>query len=118
MPTYTEVTDSIRDQIIETIKDSEERSLTVVSSVTNLVEKLLPVVSKVEVASAKLFPIARSLPVVGNLPKPTDVLAGNTAFVERLIKAQTAFAVAVLDRDPATATKHAPAAKKSATAKA
>ncbi len=114
MPTYTEVTDSIRDQIIETITDSEERSLTAVSSVNSLVEKLLPVVSKVEGASARLFPYARSLPVVGSLPKTADVVTANKAFVERLLKAQTAFAVAVLDREPAP---HAPATKKSAATK-
>ena len=115
MPTYTEITDSLRDQIIETIKDSEERSLTAVSSVNNLFEKLLPAVSKVEDAGAKLFPFARSLPVVGNLPKANDVIAANTAFVERLVKAQTAFAVTVLDRDPAP---HPTASKKTAATKA
>jgi|SRR6476659_8367540 hypothetical protein len=115
MPTFTELTDSIRDQIIETIKDSEERSLAAVSSVNSVVDKLLPVVTKVEDAGVNLFPFARSLPVVSSLPKPSDVIAANTAFVERLVKAQTAFAVTVLDREPAA---HAPAAKKAAATKA
>ena len=97
MSTYTEFTESLRDQIVDSIKEGEERGLQAVSSVTSLIEKVLPAASTVEAAGTKYFPFVKSLPGAGKLRPPADVLASNAAFLERLVKAQTTFAVTLLE---------------------
>ena len=112
MPTYTEFADSVRDRLAETITQAEGRGLEAVTSVNTMVDKLRPMASKVEAMGAKLLPSGLSLPVVGGLPKPAEVIAANTAFVERLLKAQATFALKLLNRAPVA--EKAPVKKKTA----
>ena len=114
MPTYTEFADSVRDRLADTITQAEGRGLEAVTSVNSMVDKFRPMASKLESMGAKLLPSVGSLPVIGGLPKPAEVIAANTAFIERLLKAQATFALTVLDRVPAA---EKAAAKKKAPAK-
>ena len=86
MPTYTELTETVGDQVVEAVKQAEERTLSLVSSVNELTSKFLPSVPDV--------------PTVDGLPSASDVVAANSALMEKVLQAQTAFALSVLDSLP------------------
>jgi hypothetical protein len=86
MPTYTELTETVGDQVVEAVKQAGERTLSLVSSVNELTSKFLPSVPDV--------------PTVDGLPSASDVVAANSALMEKVLQAQTAFALSVLDSLP------------------
>ena len=86
MPTYTELTETVGDQVVEAVKQAEERTVSLVSSVNELTSKFLPSVPDV--------------PTVDGLPSASDVVAANSALMEKVLQAQTAFALSVLGSLP------------------
>ena len=86
MPTYTELTETVGDQVVGAVKQAEERTLSLVSSVNELTSKFLPSVPDV--------------PSFDALPSASDVVAANSALMEKVLQAQTAFALSVLDSLP------------------
>jgi hypothetical protein len=102
MSTYTEITDSIGEQLAESVQTAEEQTKALISNVGDLASN---VVSSV-----------RSFRAKSNLPSISDVVAANTSLAERVLNAQKDLAVRVLDRLPTWNDNGAPA-KKSAGAK-
>ena len=88
MPTYTELTETVGDQVADAVKQAEQRTLSLVSSVSELTSKLLPSLPEV--------------PGVEALPTASEVVAANAAFAEKLLQAQTSFALSVLASLPAS----------------
>jgi hypothetical protein len=89
MPTYSELTETVGDQVVDAVKQAEERTVSLVSSVNELTSKLFP--------SAPAVP---AVPGVEGLPSASDVVAANAALMERLLQAQTSFALSVLESIP------------------
>ena len=104
MPTYTELTETVGDQVVDAVKQAEERTVSLVSSVNELTAKLFPPV-----------PSVAAVPAVEGLPSASDVVAANAAFIERVLQAQTSFALSVLESLPTYDGAAAP--KKRASAK-
>ena len=100
MPTYTELTETVGDQVVEAVKQAEERTLSLVSSVNEMTSKFLPSVPDV--------------PTVDGLPSASDVVAANAALMEKVLQAQTAFALSVLGSLPSYGEASAAPKKRSA----
>ena len=86
MPTYTELTETVGDQVVEAVKQAEERTVSLVSSVNEL--------------TARFRPSVPDVPTIEGLPSASDVVAANSALIEKVLQAQTAFALSVLDSLP------------------
>ncbi len=103
LPTYTELTKSFGDQVVDAVKQAEERTVSAITSTNEIVSALLPSVP--------------SVPVPEGVPSASAVVTANAALLERVIKAQTKFTLSVLDSLPAVGEAE-PAPRKVSAAKA
>ena len=104
IPTYPELTKSFGDQVVDAVKQAEERTVSFVSSVNELTAKLFPPV-----------PSVPAVPGIDGWPSVSDVVAANAALAERLLQAQTSFTLSLLESVPSY--DAAPVSKKKAAAK-
>src|SRR4029453_11546941 len=74
MPTYTELTETVGDQVVEAVKQAEERTVSLVWSVNELTSRFRPSVPDV--------------PTIEGLPSASDVVAANSALIEKVLQAQ------------------------------
>jgi hypothetical protein len=82
MSTATEVTATVQDQIVETVKQAQGFALDTLRTWVDAVESLVP----------ELPP----LPLAGELPSPEEAVKQGFGFVERLVETQKSFALDVL----------------------
>jgi hypothetical protein len=86
LPTYPELTKSFGDQVVNAVKQAEERTVSAIASANEIVSTLLPSVP--------------SVPVPEGAPWASTVVTANAALLERLLKAQTKFTLSVLENVP------------------
>ena len=104
LPTYPELTKSFGDQVVDAVKQAEERTVSAMASANEVVSALLSSVP--------------SVPVPEGVPSASAVVTANASLLERLLKAQTKFTLSVLDSLPTSGEAEAtptPARKASAT---
>lgn len=95
MPTYTEVTENLGNKIVEVVTNAEDNAIAAVGKANKLAATMKARVARTLPATltAKL-PTARRFE---NLPTAKDIVAANTTFLKRLVDAQNAFALKVID---------------------
>lgn len=103
LPTYPELTKSFGDQVVDAVKQAEERTVSAMASANEVVSALLPSVPAVPVPEGA---------------SPSAVVSANAALLERVLKAQTKFALSVLDSLPASTEVEPTPRKASATKRA
>jgi hypothetical protein len=103
LPTYPELTKSFGDQVVDAVKQAEERTVSAITSATEIVSALLPSVP--------------SVPVPEGVPSPSAVVSANAALLERVLEAQTRFTLSVLESLPSYGEAE-PATRKVSSAKA
>jgi hypothetical protein len=79
MPTYTELTELVGDQVLDALKFVDETTTSLVGTVNDTVSKLLPDLP--------------SIPGASSAPNVSEVVAANFALAERFLKAQQKFAL-------------------------
>ena len=105
LPTYPELTKSFGDQVVDAVKQAEERTVSAISTTNEIV--------------SSLFSSLPSVPVPEGVPSASEVVSANAALLERVLKAQTKFTLSVLDSLPTVGEDEAPGpARKVSAAKA
>jgi hypothetical protein len=103
MITYSDVTKSVGDQLVDGFKQFETRSVAAIETLSDAATKLMPE-----------LPGRASNPILGSLPTASEIVAANFAFVERVVKAQKEVLLHVLDVVPAPVVTEAAPNKKAA----
>lgn len=83
MSTYTEFITKVGDQVVDAMKEAEERTAAVVSSIND--------------AAAKLVPSVVTVPGIEALPSAHEVVTANFAIAGRLLDSQREFVLFLVD---------------------
>ena len=104
MSTYLDMTKTIGDQLVDGLKQFEERSVSALSSFGEVASKLMPE-----------LPADVTLPdFVTSLPSASEIVAANFAVIERVMKAQKAVLLSLIEAVPAPAAASVTPKKKAA----
>ena len=107
MSTYVDTTKSIGDQLVDGLKQFEERSVSTLASISEFATKYMPEMPDMQLPE---------FPSFGEFPSASEVVAANFALFERVMKAQKDVLLSLIDAVPAPAAA-APAPKRKAASK-